>query len=151
MDVLAATDLTFSQMKVMFVLGAHEETLPVNEIADRVHLSLAATGRTVDKLVGLELVDRREDPADRRVKLISLTDAGVEFVQSHLTVRDELVHQFVSGLPETLRQGLTAALRPIVDSEVDHFDLSPIPETPVTTTPNESRPSGVTPDRKVTV
>ena len=45
-DFLAGTDLTFSQLKVLFTVGSHDRALSVNEIAERIHLSLAATGRT---------------------------------------------------------------------------------------------------------
>ncbi|WP_267616301.1 MarR family winged helix-turn-helix transcriptional regulator [Gordonia bronchialis] len=124
MDSLAATDLTFSQLKVMFALGAHEAPMSVNEIADHVHLSLAAAGRTVDKLVVSDLVDRREDSTDRRVKRVSLTADGKQFLDSHLTIKQEIVRRFVSGLPANMRGDLCRTLRPIVDDDVDYFDIS---------------------------
>ncbi|MDL9936858.1 MarR family transcriptional regulator [Gordonia sp. ABSL1-1] len=125
MDSLAASDLTLSQLKVVFALGAHDEPMSVNEVAEHVHLSLAAAGRTVDKLVVSNLVDRREDSADRRVKRVSLTDEGRAFVDSQLSVKEELVRGFVAGLPAPVCTDLLNALRPIVDSAVDYFDLGP--------------------------
>ena len=124
MDSLSTSELTFSQMKVLFALGAHDQPMSVNEIADHVHLSLAAAGRTVDKLVGESMVDRREDPHDRRVKRVSLAAAGIEFVDSHMTVKHEIVRRFVAGLPETVRDDLRRALTPIVDDDADeYFDI----------------------------
>lgn len=128
MDELAATDLTFSQLRVLFALGAGESPKSVNEIADAVQLSLAAAGRTVDRLVTDGLVDRREDPADRRIKRVSLTATGRELVDGQLTVQRELVQRFVAGLPDTRRAALTEALRSVVDADVDYFDLNR-PET----------------------
>ena len=61
----------------------------MNEIAQQVNLSLAAAGRTVDKLVGTGLVDRREDIADRRVKRVSLTAEGTRVVDSQLRIPNE--------------------------------------------------------------
>lgn len=122
MDTLATTELTFSQLRVLFALGAHTATtMSLNEVADHVHLSFASAGRTVDKLVGTGLVDRREDPADRRVKRVSLTAEGKKLVDAQLSIKEELIHRFVASLPGDLRAGLTSALRPIVDSDVDHF------------------------------
>lgn len=124
MDTLAATELTFSQLRVLFALGAHGvgvESMSVHEIADQVNLSLAAAGRTVDKLVGTGLVDRREDATDRRVKRVSLTTEGRQIVDSQLSIKQDLIRGFIGRLPEPLRRGLCGALNPIVDNEVDYF------------------------------
>lgn len=124
MDSLAATDLTFSQLRVLFTLGAHGvsgESMSMHEVAEQVHLSLAAAGRSVDKLVGSDLVDRREDPADRRVKRVSLTAKGRDIVDSQVSIKQDLIREFVARLPEHLRTGLCSALDPIVDDDVDYF------------------------------
>ncbi|GAC70563.1 MarR family winged helix-turn-helix transcriptional regulator [Gordonia soli] len=127
MDTLASTDLTFSQLRVVFALYSHRSdegvAMSVNEIADQVGLSLAATGRVVDKLVGAGLVDRREDASDRRVKRVSLTDEGRHLVDSQLTIKQDLIRMFIARLPATVRTHLRAALLPIVDADTDYFEL----------------------------
>lgn len=122
MESLARTDLTFSQIRALFAVGAAEDSQSVHEIAESIGLSLAATGRTVDHLVRLGLVDRREDPADRRVKRISMTAAGKELIAEQLSIRREVITDFVTGLPAEHRLALSQALGPIVDAEVDYFD-----------------------------
>ncbi|MGV9709148.1 MarR family winged helix-turn-helix transcriptional regulator [Gordonia sp. NPDC003424] len=132
MESLATTELTFSQLRVLFALAAHDsaaEAMSVNDIADQIHLSLAATGRTVDKLVGAELVDRREDTADRRVKRVTLTDEGRTIVDAQLSIKQDLIRAFVSRLPGDIRTQLCDALNPIVDSDVDFFAGLALPET----------------------
>lgn len=143
MDSMAATDLTFSQLRVLFALGAHgdgAECMSVNEIAQQVNLSLAAAGRTVDKLVGVGLVDRREDATDRRVKRVSLTDEGTRVVDSQLSIKQDIIRGFVAGLPDSLRTNLCRALDPIVDNDVDYFSGIAGSEQTVTatTTPSPS-------------
>ena len=118
---LSDSELTLSQLKVLFTLGGNDGPMPVNEIADRIHLSLAATGRTVDKLVGAALVDRREDETDRRVKRISLTRSGREFIAAERAVKDDTVASFVSILPPDVAQQLRAALDRIVHAGTDYF------------------------------
>ena len=120
-DFLADSELTLSQLKVLFTLGHHDGPMSVNEIAERIHLSLAATGRTVDKLVGAALVDRREDETDRRVKRISLTRSGREFIAAERAVKDDTVASFVSILPPDVAQQLRAALDRIVHAGTDYF------------------------------
>lgn len=148
MDDLASTELTFSQLRALFALSAAQAPMSVNEIGEAVSLSLAAAGRTVDRLVSDGLVDRREDPSDRRIKRISLTERGRELVDGQLTVQRELAERFVSGLPASRRSALTEALSAIVNDDVDHFDLNqtdPVrggqhttPDAPITTDPTKA-------------
>ncbi|WP_137810231.1 MULTISPECIES: MarR family transcriptional regulator [unclassified Gordonia (in: high G+C Gram-positive bacteria)] len=123
LESLAASEVTFSQLRILSTLACQPGPMPVNAIADHVHLSLAAAGRTVDKLATGGLVDRREDPSDRRVKRISLTDAGRRYLETHLAVKRGTIRHFVANLPADMRDNLCAALRPIVDDGVDHFCL----------------------------
>ncbi len=120
-DFLAGTDLTFSQLKVLFTVGSHDRALSVNEIAERIHLSLAATGRTVDKLVGADLVNRREDDTDRRVKRISLTAAGQRFIDSERAVKEQTITSFVDTLPADVSDQLRHALNRILHADTDYF------------------------------
>ncbi|TYQ07400.1 UNVERIFIED_ORG: DNA-binding MarR family transcriptional regulator [Gordonia westfalica J30] len=124
MDSLASTDITFSQLRVLCALGSHDGPMPVNAIAEQVQLSLAAAGRTVDKLVSCGFADRREDSSDRRIKRVSLTDDGMRYLETHLALQHETVRRFVAGLPAELRDNLCSALKPIVDDAVDHFCLT---------------------------
>ncbi|MHC3002830.1 MarR family winged helix-turn-helix transcriptional regulator [Gordonia sp. GN26] len=121
MESLAATEVTFSQLRVLCALGSHDGPMPVNAIADQVQLSLAAAGRTVDKLVSLGLADRREDSTDRRIKRVSLTEDGMRYLETHLALQHDTVRRFVAGLPAELRDNLCSALQPIVDDAIDHF------------------------------
>jgi len=127
MENLAATDITFSQLRVLCTLSSHGGPMPVNAIAEQVQLSLAAAGRTVDKLVCAGFVDRREDPDDRRIKRVSLTDDGTRYLETHLALQHDTVRRFVAGLPAEMRDNLCAALQPIVYDSVDHFLLEPEP------------------------
>lgn len=109
-EALASTDLTFSQVRTLFVLLQDEDGLPTNEVAEQVGLSLAATGRAADRLVSLGLVDRREDHRDRRVKLLSLTLAGTDLLAHHLRLREADVCAVLDPVPVDVRARLHAAL-----------------------------------------
>ncbi len=121
MTEVAETDLTFSQFRTLMELGSRATAQSVNELADAVGLSVAAAGRIVDKLVGLGYTDRREDPTDRRVKRVSLTDAGHRFVRTAVNARIDAVRTLVARLPDDLANNLVDALEPIIDSDVDYF------------------------------
>jgi DNA-binding MarR family transcriptional regulator len=67
--------VTMSQAKVMYtVLVAG--TLRLSELAGRLGVSLSTTSAQVDRLVELGLLDRHDDPADRRQIVISVTPDG---------------------------------------------------------------------------
>lgn len=119
MDSLVATELSLSQMRSVFILGSHGSPMSVNELAGELGLSLAAAGRGIDKLVGLDIVDRREDASDRRIKRISLTEKGREIVDAQMSVKEDLLRDFVSRLPAEVRDNLRSALDAVVNG--DHY------------------------------
>ncbi len=130
MDDLVATDLTLSQIRSVFILGMHGSAMSVNELASEIGLSLAAAGRGVDKLVGMGIVDRREDATDRRIKRISLTEKGQAIVDAQTDVRDDIVKEFAGRLPDDVRDDLCSALDRIVNSDNDYWhDLAPQPKS----------------------
>jgi DNA-binding MarR family transcriptional regulator len=115
LQVAAALDLSLSQLRVIHVLDTADRDLALHEVADRIGLSVAATGRAVDVLVRGGLVSRREDEADRRVKRIAITGAGRDAVDRLHAARSEGMTRFVASLSDDEREGLSAALAPILD------------------------------------
>jgi DNA-binding MarR family transcriptional regulator len=73
-------DMTMAQLKTFFVLaaGAPEEAagLRVSDLARRLGVSLPTASALVDRLVERGLVDRREDPHDRRQHRLRLAPDG---------------------------------------------------------------------------
>lgn len=113
-DALIELDLSFSQVRVLFVLAQCDAAIPINEVADELRLSVAATGRNIDQLVNMGLVDRREDQRDRRVKRVSLSEAGRRVTTNHIECKRGQLRQFVSRVPEPERIRLFEALKPIL-------------------------------------
>ncbi len=78
MALAAELDLSLSQIRALLLLWREvAELLSLGERADGVGLSDAAAAvRMVDGLLRGDLVVRREDERDRRVKRITLSAAG---------------------------------------------------------------------------
>lgn len=108
-------DLSISQFRCLILLGQHPEALPINELADRLDLTLATAGRNVDRLVAHGLVERREDPQDRRVRLVSLSVAGRTIMTEIDEARHDAIRAFARSLDPSDRDRLAAALAPIVE------------------------------------
>jgi DNA-binding MarR family transcriptional regulator len=121
MTVTAEFDLTMSQLRMLFVLDKARADLAVNEVADQVSLSMAAAGRAVDGLVRGGLLSRREDPIDRRIKRIGLTEAGKRAIDQIGAARRHSVERFVDALNKTERAALAAAVATLGELTRKHF------------------------------
>lgn len=113
-DRLLELELSISQAKTLFVLAQASEPLAIHSIAAHIRLSVAATGRNIDSLVKMRLVERREDENDRRVKLVTITSAGHEVADHHLEARRTALRSMVARLTPDQADRLQQALQPIL-------------------------------------
>ncbi|QBD75816.1 MarR family transcriptional regulator [Ktedonosporobacter rubrisoli] len=67
--------LSLPQIRLLLVLF-HIAPATINQIAEHLHIGQSATSLQVDRLVQAHLVERTDDPADRRRALVRLTEAG---------------------------------------------------------------------------
>ena len=111
-------DLSFSQTKIVMSFGGGPDDEPrsIKAIADRFGLSLPAASRAVDALLKRGLVTRKEDPDDRRSKLIDLTDEGRAITRRLFELRVAGIQDFVATLTPDERSRLAAALEPIANA-----------------------------------
>lgn len=72
---LLDSNLTLRQLKVIMILAFHGSQSG-QDLAGRLGVGLATVTGIVDRLVNHRLVERHEDPADRRVRRVRLTDGG---------------------------------------------------------------------------
>ncbi|RZS36596.1 DNA-binding MarR family transcriptional regulator [Herbihabitans rhizosphaerae] len=114
MNVAAELDLSVSQFKTLFILARELEPIPQRTLAESLGLSDAATGRAVDTLVGRGMVHRQADQSDRRVKRVSLAEAGRAAIEELERDQRARLRDFVSSLDSADASRLHEALRPIV-------------------------------------
>jgi DNA-binding MarR family transcriptional regulator len=82
----------------------------LSEISGRFDVSAAAASQLVDKLVQSGLVERSEDPHDRRAKQIQLSTKGRALIEKGLRERYRWVDQLVTQLEAKDREKVTAAV-----------------------------------------
>lgn len=126
-DILVELDLSLSQARAVFHLSHVGEAVPISEVARRLGLSQASAGRTVDQLVRLGLVDRRESTTDRRVKLVRLSLRGRRLADRHIAQKRKALRAILDRLPADDSRRLADALRPVLAT--DH--LTPSTKEPV--------------------
>jgi DNA-binding MarR family transcriptional regulator len=112
--VLSELELSFTQMKALFLLRQHGE-LAVNALAGHLAMSLGAMSRAVDGLVRRGFVARRECAADRRSKLVDLLPPGRDALHRLSSARETALTAFAEELSEAERSALHAALLPIAE------------------------------------
>ncbi|HEX6198054.1 MAG TPA: MarR family transcriptional regulator [Jiangellaceae bacterium] len=71
-------DVSMREYDVLYTLSKRDEPLPMSELYRHVLLSQPALSRMVQRLLDRELVERCDDPDDRRRARLSLTAAGRE-------------------------------------------------------------------------
>lgn len=114
LGVARGLDLSFSQMRALFVLADSQRELAVHELAVQLGLSMATTGRAVQGLVRADMVTRREDDHDRRVKRVRLSEHGRRFVDGLLQAHRDAVRECLESLSDHEREQLSRALSPIL-------------------------------------
>lgn len=104
---LLASTLTMQQLKTIVLLSSLGSASG-QELARYLGVGLATVTGIVDRLVAHGLVTRREDPADRRVRRVELTEAG-------RALTDKLTTAGTDGLMRILRQLDLDTLRTLAD------------------------------------
>jgi DNA-binding MarR family transcriptional regulator len=82
----------------------------ISDIGERFDITNAAASQLVDKLVQSGLLQREEDPSDRRAKLVNLTDKGREFIHHGIEERYRWVDQLTGKLTAEERAKVDEAL-----------------------------------------
>jgi DNA-binding MarR family transcriptional regulator len=114
-DAWADVDLTFTQLRALFVLATAKHSVRVSDLAKSLDMSLASASALSDRLVRLGYVGRREDPADRRAVLLELAAKGSRLL-SRLERRSNAqlayaVHRMTAHEREALATSLRAFVR----------------------------------------
>lgn len=141
-DLLVRLDLTLTQLRVIVGLGDTGSPQAISDIADTLGVSLATAGRSVDQLVHAGLAKRREDPDDRRSRLVSLSDEGRALLEVHRSSRDAHIRAFADALPTDVAGPLTTALRQALASVGDPSTTGGCPSLD-DSTPTDDSPAGV--------
>jgi DNA-binding MarR family transcriptional regulator len=72
---LGELNLGYTQLAALYAL-ADSGTMTVSDMADTIGRSPSAVSRLVDSLVARQLVERRQDAEDRRLRTLALTGRG---------------------------------------------------------------------------
>lgn len=91
---------------------ARFEPVRMADLADRLHVAARSATEVVDFLVAGGWVARAPDPADRRARLLSLTDEGRALLAEVVAARQRAADVVLRGVDPTLAKAAAEALTP---------------------------------------
>ncbi len=108
-------DIKFPHIEIMALLNA-EGKLRITDICDKLQIAKAQMTYMIDKLVELELVERKTDTADRRILNISLTEKGKIFHNNREKDITDTVLKYMSALSDQEIEALGNSLNNLKDT-----------------------------------
>ena len=110
--------LTLPQMSTLFHLH-HGSRCGVSDIGELLGVTNAAASQMVDRLVHYELIERSEDPVDRRVKQLRLTEKGRDIVQESIEARRRWMEKLTTALTNDEQESIITALTILTNAAHD--------------------------------
>lgn len=107
---LATLCLGFSDFAVLEVL-LHKGPMAVNTLGGKINLTSGSISIAIDRLEKKGLVERRNDPEDRRARMVHLTPHGCEVIEAAFEDHAAAMERAASGLSETERAQAVALLK----------------------------------------
>ena len=101
--------LSLSMVGALFHLNQREKA-GVTELGDHLGVTSAAASQMLERLVQQDLIQRDEDPDDRRVKQIIITEKGCKMLEEGLKARQGWLTELVDSLSETEQEQVSIAL-----------------------------------------
>jgi DNA-binding MarR family transcriptional regulator len=104
--------LSLPQLRTLFII-AHNKTSSVIQIAQHLGIGEPTASHLIEKLVQEDLVDRRDDPMDRRRAIIQLSGKGEKLID-RLLGWEEVLGGWMHQIPENdlvqFQRGLEAII-----------------------------------------
>ncbi|MBL8097497.1 MAG: MarR family transcriptional regulator [Anaerolineales bacterium] len=113
--MMRAKESGISMPQIGTLMRIHRQgALPVSDISKEMGTTLAATSQLVERLVQQGLITRTEDPNDRRVRLIAMTDKGRAILDASLRARQQWIDDLAGTLTPDELTTVTDALHILI-------------------------------------
>ena len=112
--------LSRSMLGTLFLLN-HRENVGVTSLGEHLGVSSAAASQMLERLVDEGLIERIEDPSDRRMKKISLTTKGCDVLQESVKARMLWIEEMAAKFTPEEEQQITSAMQLMID-KIGHRD-----------------------------
>jgi len=96
-NYVKSTGLSMPQFGILMHLY-YRHNCGISHLGEHMDISPAAASQLVDRLVQHGLLERTEDPNDRRAKMLALTPKGRELIETGIVARTRWVDELVKSL-----------------------------------------------------
>lgn len=117
------TGLTLAQMNVLLHLY-YSGPRDVSHLCETMQISPPGTSQMIERMVQLGVVERKEVPGDRRVRMIDLSEKGRQIILESLSMHRAWVDRLISGMSPEDRKHLVAVLPRLITSAAE-ADIHP--------------------------
>lgn len=104
-----AAGLSMPQLGILMQIR-YSNNCGISDISERFEVTNAAASQLVEKLVQSGLIERTEDPSDRRAKQIQLSAKGKAMIEKSIGERYRWVDQLAASLELKDREKIAEAL-----------------------------------------
>ena len=101
--------LSASQINTLMRLK-YSGACSVSDLGAHVGITSAASSQMIDRLVGMDLLQRSEDPNDRRNKVIDLSPKGRALIEQGIETRRSWMEELTTALSPDEQQAIVTAL-----------------------------------------
>ena len=116
-----------SQIGALFHLN-RMGTSGVTDLADHLGVSNAAASQMLERLVQQSLILRTEDPNDRRVKQVVLTDKGCQVLEDGIHARQGWLDALADSLSDIEKEEIISTLQLMIKKTENLNRLVEVPK-----------------------
>jgi DNA-binding MarR family transcriptional regulator len=109
--------LSMSQLGALFHLNRMGMS-GVTDLGDHLGVTSAAASQMLDRLVQQGLIQRSEDPHDRRVKQIVMTDNGCRVLEESIRARQVWLDDLAKAVPDNEKESIISALNNLIERAI---------------------------------
>lgn len=118
LSIAGTYGLSFSQFMVLEVLFSKGK-LSISEVRDAILSSVGTISLVVSNLEKMGYIKREADQNDKRICILSLTDAGYDLIKKIVPENEKMINTYMERLEENERKSLLALLKKL-GGKIDH-------------------------------
>jgi DNA-binding MarR family transcriptional regulator len=113
-----SSGLSMPQFRLLMQLYYQGTACGISQISDDMSITNPAASQLVDKLVHSGLLDRAEDPHDRRAKVVTISEKGRKFVKDGIEQRYLWINELTETLSAQEGKAIAEALTVLADKAI---------------------------------
>ena len=103
-NAMRPQDITMTQLSVLVTMRRSPgREMPLKELEQSPHVAQSTAAGVVSKMKKKGFIEGLDDPSDRRIKRVRITDAGLECCRMAEKNMDQAETELLAGLTETER------------------------------------------------